>query len=69
MNAHIAKGHWQRLKGALVSLWGTLTGDRLRIAQGRHRRIAGRLHVAYGAAQRDLARQITSVEQRARRAT
>jgi len=46
MNLSIAKGNWQRLHGALLSVWGTLTGDPLRVVAGRHRQIAGRLHVA-----------------------
>ena len=66
MYRNIAKGHWQRVKGALLSGWGALTGDHLRVVAGRHQQIAGRLHVAYGMAQRDLARQLTSVDRRAR---
>lgn len=66
MNPNIAKGHWQRLKGALQARWGMLTRDHLRIAAGRHQQIAGRLHIAYGVAQRELARQMTSIERRAR---
>jgi uncharacterized protein YjbJ (UPF0337 family) len=66
MNLSIAKGNWQRLHGALLSVWGTLTGDPLRVVAGRHRQIAGRLHVAYGIAQRELARQMGTIERRAR---
>jgi uncharacterized protein YjbJ (UPF0337 family) len=66
MNINIAKGHCQRLKGALVARWGILTGNRLRVAAGRHQQIAGRLHIAYGIAQRELARQIMTVERRSR---
>jgi uncharacterized protein YjbJ (UPF0337 family) len=67
MNHSIAKGHWQRLKGALLAGWGKLTGDPLRVVAGRHQQIAGRLHVAYGVAQRELARQRMAIERRARR--
>ena len=66
MNLSIAKGHWQRLQGALVAGWGKLTGDHLRIVAGRHQQIAGRLHVAYAIAQRELARQRVTIERRAR---
>lgn len=66
MNHSIAKGHWQRLQGALLSSWGRLTGDPLRVVAGRHQQIAGRLHVAYGVAQRELARQMVTIERRAR---
>ena len=31
MNLSIAKGHWQRLQGALLAGWGKVTGDHLRI--------------------------------------
>jgi len=64
MNANIAKGNWQRLKGAVMARWGSLTGDRLRVASGRHQQIAGRLHVAYGVAQLQLKRQMASIERR-----
>lgn len=66
MYSNIAKGHWQRLKGVVVAGWGALTGDHLRVVAGRHQQIAGRLHVAYGMAQRELSRQMTSVEGRPR---
>ena len=66
MNLTIAKGHWQRLQGALLTGWGTLTGDHLRVVAGRHQQIAGRLHVAYAMAQRELARQLVTIERRAR---
>jgi len=71
MNASIAKGHWQRLKGALSALWGSLTGDRLQVVYGRHQQISGRLHIAYGVAQLQLERQMTSIRRRsaARRIT
>ena len=61
MNIRIAKGNWQRLKGALIAQWGVLTGDHLRIVAGRHQQISGRLHVAYAIAQQELGRQMPSV--------
>ena len=66
MNLSIAKGNWQRLQGVLLAGWGKLTGDRLRVDAGRHQQIAGRLHVAYAVAQRELARQLVTIERRAR---
>ena len=66
MNLTIANGYWQRLQGTLLAGWGKLTGDHLRVVAGRHQQIAGRLHVAYGVAQRELARQMVTVERRAR---
>jgi uncharacterized protein YjbJ (UPF0337 family) len=66
MNLSIAQGSWQRLRGVLLAGWGKLTGDHLRVAAGRRQQIAGRLHVAYGVAQRELARQMVTIERRAR---
>jgi uncharacterized protein YjbJ (UPF0337 family) len=65
---NIAKGHWQRLKGALIARWGALTGDHLRVVAGRHQQIAGRLHIAYGVAQRELGRQLASIKRRSQSA-
>ena len=64
MNSNIAKGNWQRLKGALIVRWGSLTGDHLRVAAGRHQQIAGRRHVACGAAQQRLSRQMAGIHRR-----
>jgi len=61
MNRNIAKGNWQRLKGALIAQWGALTGDHLRVIAGRHQQISGRLHIAYGVAQRELGRQMAGI--------
>jgi len=64
MNANIAKGNWQRLKGTLIARWGSLSGDNLRVAAGRHQQITGRLHVAYGVAQQKLGRQMADIQRR-----
>jgi len=68
MNLNIAKGNWQRLKGALIARWGALMGDHLRIVAGRHQQIAGRLHIAYGIAQQELGRQMATVRRRSQHA-
>ena len=64
MNTNIAKGNWQRFKGALIARWGALTGDHLRVVAGRHQQISGRLHVAYGNAQQQLGRQMAQIHRK-----
>ena len=64
MNSSMARGTWQQLKGRVEVQWGRVTRDPLRVVQGRHLQMIGRLDVACAAVQVEIGRQLDSVQRR-----
>lgn len=48
MNNDILKGNWLQIRGEIKKFWGDLTDDDLKMIEGDHDKLIGRLQERYG---------------------
>ena len=48
MNKDIFEGNWEEVKGRMKRTWGKLTDDDLKIIEGAHQELFGKLQKYYG---------------------
>lgn len=58
MNHNIAQGKWRQLLGNAKQVWGDLTDDDLKRAEGGADKLRGILQEKYGRSQQEAERQI-----------
>ncbi|MFC4764856.1 CsbD family protein [Dyella koreensis] len=62
MNEDIIQGQWKQLGGQIKQQWGKLTDDDLKIAEGNHEYLSGRLQARYGLAKDEAEKQVKAFE-------
>jgi uncharacterized protein YjbJ (UPF0337 family) len=58
MNRHEIEGNWNRLAGMAKERWGKLTDDDVKVVQGKHQNLVGKVQQRYGITLHDAKREV-----------